>query len=39
MSLRTKFPTTEEKREIAKKLFEKHKPILKSLQIHCLYLR
>lgn len=33
MSLRTKFPTTEEKRELSKKLFEKHKPILEQLSI------
>lgn len=33
MSLRTKFPTTEEKRELSKKLFEKHKPVLDSLSV------
>lgn len=33
MSLRTKFPTTEEKRELTKKLFKKHEPILKGLGV------
>ena len=31
MSLRTKFPTTEEKRELSKKLFKKHEPIFKEI--------
>ena len=33
MSLRTKFPTTEEKRDLSKKLFEKHKPVLEKLSV------